>query len=195
MLGAVGHRMGCKLAALWLSLSGRIAFAAGKRGLRLGRAKRIFLRLVDLDFGSFTGHLHLGLIAALEMEREAASRELLIACRIDARRFRRARMPRGLKARVLRRDGARKRLAPQWDRLAGATWGAEAASRAVRMKRVGPAEEMRVETHPGVGFPLHSDFSSGAEYARIKRLPPVSREEIAGCDIDDLLARLTESGA
>lgn len=142
-------------------------------------ARRVLVRLITMSPGSFSAHYLLGRIHLDEGQRRRALQEFRISYHLDPGRFFKQRLGRGLREEVVLAaqippehltDGALREGDPlpgEWDDLLDRT----------------PVQRPRLEG---------TDFSDIEEYERLRRLPPVTHEEVKKVDIDALIARLID---
>lgn len=179
------HRVSRSLRCTWLGVRGQWLYRRGLARRDLTEARANFERLVSLQWTSFRGHLHLGLIAEHLGRRAGALEELAVAYRLDAARFRRAAIPKTLREQVLWRET----LAPDRPLILGAG------------EPLGRDQRTPATTHPAVpearrdvgrAVAAGTDFASDAEMRRFEGLPPILPEEVSATDVDELLQRLLD---
>ena len=179
------HRLRRSARCTWLTVMGWWQYRRGLANRDLGTARTTFERLVSLRWTSFTGHLHLGLIAGHLGRRGTALEELAVAYRLDAARFRRAAIPKELREQVLWRETAAHDRPPVVLGMPEAV-----AERRPQRKPQVTASESLFDAGPTIA--AGTDFNSLAEVRRFAELPPILPEDVAETDLDDLMERLLE---
>lgn len=209
-----GHRLLCALLARWLAACGAIAYRLGWRAA----ARRRFERVLQLRGGDFAAHVQLGRIAFDLGDYAAWRREFEQARRIDPRRFARLRHPLELFEPRLAGtafdpgtadddfDGTGARATWRALRpLGGGPLGKHPEPFGSSLDALLPGCDARAESSPprslgrlpadGAGTPdasvSHDDCSTAEERRRFVERGPIVAQELARCDLDELLRRLS----
>ena len=186
MFRSLSRSLSRKIRQSWFGITGWLYFRRSNQEKGLDGAHRAFRRLLSMDRRSFSAHLYLGRIARARHQESLALEHLVTAYRLDPQRFRRSPLDTDLKYDVALREGLKGTLESTWDRLDEVNW---VLPHHGKQNPLLPTSTEKDAIHHVVNHEenRHETTSKPAEIRG-----PITKEEIASTDLDELIRRLTD---